>query len=1045
MAREGSKNSTSRKRKRGFSRKLQVNERVEVRSEEDGFLGSWHPGTVICCGKLKRHVRYENLLENDGLNYLVDVVRVTKALDGENESLNCFKRGFIRPLPPTVVFDRWGLKFGLCVDVNHLEAWWEGAIFDHCDGEEKRTVFFPDLGDEMQVEIHQLRITQDWDEVTGKWEQRGNWVFLELIEELERETYVPVSIKQIWYDLQVKIEFCIIGEWTYNVKDLWRNMVMEIIQEYFTLTIEAVISVSKLQQLLLNEIPELELVEPISNVGQKETVPPVIETLHDFQDEMTRSGAGDLTPELESGEPVANADLKTTLPDKENVVQKEPVAAINETLPVFQNETTSNGAGDLNLPGNLLNETPELDSVETVVNVDLNITLPDKENVVEEELIPHVNETLPVDQIWSGELLHTVSKLLPKDAELCVMDGGAENKSTASQKRKCLRNSKANLLKCQSNGLPRRVLRSNKRVQKVSATCLHHKPLTILSWLIDSNMVLPRSKVYYKAKGKRNKVCIMAHGRITRNGVKCKCCLTIYSLVGFENHATGNSTCRPSANIFLEDGRSLLDCQKQIMEDHKTRQTMEIPFSDLGQGENDCICSFCHYGGELILCDQCPSSFHKICLGLEDILYGDWFCPSCSCGICGQSRIKGDEDGHFLTCIQCEHKYHVRCLETGAVDISRHLKNSFCGKDCKMIYEGFRKLLGKPVSVGADNLTWTLVKFINSDSCDFDSIKSDLLAESYSKLNLALSVMHECFEPLKEPLAGKDIMEDVLFSRWSELNRLNFQGFYTVLLERNDELISVATVRVFGKKIAEVPLVGTRLQYRRHGMCHILMNELEKKLMQLGVERLVLPAVPSVLETWTRSFGFAKMTSSERFQFLHYTFLDFQDTIMCQKLLMKIPSPDSVLLKDSQKKCDFSSGRCSFNFKKSSPVCEVYQVEEIDKGGMLDQLIGEDDAIATNRCDVFLVLMPAAMIIMVKQPSHGDKQRQNGSNSQCSLLKQAHSHSKPIIRKVYARRRNGPDNSEARMQTTKDDRYNGPPKYYARKTKKACEGFRMSL
>lgn len=34
--------------------------------------------------------------------------------------------------------------------------------------------------------------------------------------------------------------------------------------------------------------------------------------------------------------------------------------------------------------------------------------------------------------------------------------------------------------------------------------------------------------------------------------------------------------------------------------------------------------------------------------------------------------------------------------------------------------------------------------------------------------------------------------------------------------------------RVFGEKVAEVPLVGTRLQYRRHGMCRILMNELEK-------------------------------------------------------------------------------------------------------------------------------------------------------------------------------------------------------------------------
>lgn len=29
----------------------------------------------------------------------------------------------------------------------------------------------------------------------------------------------------------------------------------------------------------------------------------------------------------------------------------------------------------------------------------------------------------------------------------------------------------------------------------------------------------------------------------------------------------------------------------------------------------------------------------------------------------------------------------------------------------------------------------------------------------------------------------------------SELNRLNFRGFYTVFLEKNDELITVATIR----------------------------------------------------------------------------------------------------------------------------------------------------------------------------------------------------------------------------------------------------------
>lgn len=142
-----------------------------------------------------------------------------------------------------------------------------------------------------------------------------------------------------------------------------------------------------------------------------------------------------------------------------------------------------------------------------------------------------------------------------------------------------------------------------------------------------------------------------------------------------------------------------------------------------------------------------------------------------------------------------------------------------------------------------------------------------------------------------------------------------------------------------------------------------------QKLKQLGVERLVLPAVPSVLETWTRSFGFAKMTNLERSQFLDYTFLDFQGAIMCQKLLTNNnPSPNPVLLTgmqfflyntkeetskislchikaittlmfpsaESQAKCDVSSGSCCANLSESSPVCELYQVEEIDLGGMMN-------------------------------------------------------------------------------------------------------------
>lgn len=67
--------------------------------------------------------------------------------------------------------------------------------------------------------------------------------------------------------------------------------------------------------------------------------------------------------------------------------------------------------------------------------------------------------------------------------------------------------------------------------------------------------------------------------------------------------------------------------------------------------------------------------------------------------------------------------------------------------------------------------------------------------------------------------------------------------------------------------------------------------------MELGVERLVLPAVPSVLNTWTNSFGFKEMGCDERLKFLDYTFLDFQGTIMCQKELLSVPSAELSTLK----------------------------------------------------------------------------------------------------------------------------------------------------
>ncbi|KAM1435075.1 hypothetical protein ACFX2I_043083 [Malus domestica] len=124
------------------------------------------------------------------------------------------------------------------------------------------------------------------------------------------------------------------------------------------------------------------------------------------------------------------------------------------------------------------------------------------------------------------------------------------------------------------------------------------------------------------------------------------------------------------------------------------------------------------------------------------------------------------------------------------------------------------------------------------------------LTENYSKLNLALSVMHECFEPSQDPYTKRDIVEDIIFNRESDLSRLNFRRFYTMLLERDEEVITVGSLRIYSE-LAEVPLVATRFHYRRQGMCRVMMDELENQLVNLGVKRLILPSASSTLDTWT--------------------------------------------------------------------------------------------------------------------------------------------------------------------------------------------------
>ncbi|XP_022947678.1 uncharacterized protein LOC111451473 isoform X1 [Cucurbita moschata] len=1258
---------TGKKRKRGIERRLLVDENVEVRSLEDGFLGSWHGGTVIACNNGVRHVKYHHLLLNDGSGFLVDVVSISASLDGVSSLIGKSNvRGYIRPIPPTVDFGKWPLPYGLCVDVYYQDAWWEGVVFDHEDGSVERRIFFPDLGDELLVGIETLRITQEWDEATGDWKIRGNWSFLELIDRCEKESYLPVSLKQIWYEVRAKVGFMKIGEWTSPMNDLWKELVMEVIDENLDVTLKEMLRLLEISYSLgselgktdvcINKNPLTDLVGfdataitgefvrndmVINDFNQENAFDdrglvmvevhdhdglnalldsgPNSTNIHlaqeesklDYKSKMKTSndlgfschdealsmlpktspsiasdadglfGAGainhqrlpivlyqNVNKQLKCsghGNPLKWEPLNaTTLPDaalypdavsEYSLLNREkPTQALLENArkhllylgwkiecrtdkPIFR-YTSPNGKCFYSLRQvcKLLEETsaqiPPSISKDEMRNMHDSCHVRLSSRVLEQrERSSSPNNcfetTLDGSDIVLGkpELLHravvdyynlsrlgrngrngrkkmfemqskTRMHLLSLGWRFLVNNKGKGNRqrwyytsplgrSCASLSAACkicldeegiysntkfvgspLRNvfiiqkaegqlvrnefyspasnmdvqecskpsspirtfsgesprtspskdlvkfshdkfrstrklrSMANLFDFSSNLLQSRhkldgkayesgiqtlrkkyvrrrirspgavkqnlsrasasaginkfsddmehsrsmrVSRSSKRALEVVTPCAsHHNPRTVLSWLIDNNMVLPRTKVYY-CRGKDRQP--MAEGRISRGGIKCCCCQKVFTINGFGIHA-GSTSSRSAANILFEDGKSLLECQKLCNKKIRDfqRETLDCGRDGFSKGENDYICSICQFGGTLILCDQCPSSFHQSCLGLKKVI---GFVHRVA--VVFVARMNFMNTTMLLTTLSslvvsvnvnflCAD--HVECLGIkGTQNFGSYSKTYwFCNKHCKEIHLGLQKLLGKSIQVGGDNLTWSLLKATNSDTHHFNPLHPETVTENQSKLNVALSVMHECFEPVRDHHTRRDIVEDVIFSRRSELKRLNFQGFYTVLLERNDELVSVAAVRVYGERVAEVPLVGTRFHYRRLGMCRILMNELEERLRELGVQRLVLPAVSSVLNAWTTSFGFSKMNDSERLEFLNFTFLDFQETTMCQKFLIKdtvVPSSlagKSELHDDGNKNSNSSDNICG-----SSAITELHPAAQAEESSILSQ------------------------------------------------------------------------------------------------------------
>ncbi|KAL5656523.1 hypothetical protein ACJX0J_035842, partial [Zea mays] len=212
--------------------------------------------------------------------------------------------------------------------------------------------------------------------------------------------------------------------------------------------------------------------------------------------------------------------------------------------------------------------------------------------------------------------------------------------------------------------------------------------------------------------------------------------------------------------------------------------------------ESDDTCGLCGDGGELLCCDNCPSTYHQACLSAKELPEGSWYCHNCTCQVCGGpfSEKEVSTFSAIFKCFQCGDAYHGICIEQEKLPLEDQISQTwFCGKYCKEIFIGLRSHVGTDNILDSD-LSWSILR-CNNDGQKLHSVqKIACLAECNMKLAVALTLLEECIIRMVDPRTGVDMIPHVLYNKGSNFARVDYQGFYTVILEKGDKILCVASI-----------------------------------------------------------------------------------------------------------------------------------------------------------------------------------------------------------------------------------------------------------
>ncbi|KAJ8899917.1 hypothetical protein K2173_019621 [Erythroxylum novogranatense] len=394
------------------------------------------------------------------------------------------------------------------------------------------------------------------------------------------------------------------------------------------------------------------------------------------------------------------------------------------------------------------------------------------------------------------------------------------------------------------------------------------------------------------------------------NGIFCNCCETEISPSQFEAHAGMAARRQPYRHIYSSNGLTLHDIAISLKNGKSLTASVNVD-----------MCTKCGDGGNLICCETCPQAFHPSCLDLQSVAKASWCCPNCNkfghgaksiiiqstgvvkslesgiggCAICRghdfQAQTFGDRT--VIYCDQCEKEFHIGCLrDSGRCDLKEVPKDDwFCCDYLQMIPSELLDIINRKhaergllLDEAAGDVQWRILM-------GKSRIRRDLLSA-------ATAVFQECFGPIVAK-SGHDLIPVMVYGR--NISGQEFGNMYCVLLTVKGAVVSAGLLRVFGREVAELPLIATckehqclflifpKMRCRCFGYFQALFSSIERLLCFLNVENLVLPAAKEAESIWTNKFGFRKMSEA---QLLRYT-RDFQLTIFKDTSMLEKEVPTS--------------------------------------------------------------------------------------------------------------------------------------------------------